>query len=86
MEKTETMAKNVKRPLVAVAVRDAGTAERLSRELKARIAGADITVFVGEALLRDAIAASRARAIDILVADPAMARLAAGLLDEDRMP
>ena len=87
MGKIETMVKqNVKRPLVAVAVREAGTAERLSRELKSRVAGADLATFVGEALLRDAISSNRARPIDILVADPAMARLAAGLLDGDRMP
>lgn len=85
-EKTEIMVKNVKRPFVAVAVREAGTADRLSRELKACVTGADISAFVGEALLRDAIASSRARPIDILVADPAMARLAAGLLDVDSMP
>jgi PAS domain S-box-containing protein len=73
-------------PLVAVAVREAGLAERLARELRSRMSGVDVSAFVGESLLREAIAPNRGRSIDILVVDPPMAHIAARLLGEDLGP
>jgi len=73
-------------PLVAVAVREAGLAERLARELRSRMSGVDVSAFVGESLLREAIAPNRGRSIDILVVDPPMAVIAARLLGDDASP
>jgi len=73
-------------PVIVVAVRDPGASERLSRELRARIAGAEPTVVVGDRAVREAVAGLSVRAVDILVADPAMADIVVGLARPEDIP
>jgi len=73
-------------PLVAIAVREHGMSDRLVRELRPRIAGAELSTIVGERALRDALAGKPGRAIDILVVDDETARMVAGFTSPGTMP
>jgi len=73
-------------PQVGVAVRDHGIAERLARELRARVSGANLSVLAGARFLKDAVFPARGTSIDIIVADPAMARLVADIACDGHDP
>lgn len=73
-------------PQIGVAVRDHGLAERLARELRSRVSGADLSVLAGARFLKDAVFPARGAPIDIIVADPAMARLVAEMACDGHDP
>lgn len=73
-------------PQIGVAVRDHGLAERLARELRSRVTGAGLDVLAGARFLKDAIFPTRGAAVDIIVADPAMARLVADVACDGHDP
>lgn len=74
------------RPLVAIAVRDHGMSERLMRELRSRIAGAELATIAGERALRDALLSPTSRCPDVLILDTSLATLAAGFELPEIMP
>ncbi|MBN2875564.1 MAG: PAS domain S-box protein, partial [Spirochaetales bacterium] len=69
-----------------VAVRDAATVERLTRELKSCVSGVSISSFVSESRLREAITQDRGHSIDVLLVDQAMAESIASYLGGDDAP
>ncbi len=73
-------------PLVAIAVRDHGTSERLMRELRSRIAGAELATIAGERALRDALLSTTARCPDVLILDASLAILVTGFDAPEVMP
>lgn len=73
-------------PQIGIAVRDHGVAERLARELRSRVSGADLSVLAGARFLKDAVFPARGAPVDIIVADPSMARLVAEMACDGHDP
>jgi len=73
-------------PLVAIAVRDHGTSERLMRELRSRIAGAELATIACDRALRDALLSPTARCPDVLILDASLATLVTGFELPELMP
>lgn len=74
------------RPIVAIAVRNPGVLEHVSRELRSRVTGAEITTIVGDRAFRETIARGAAASIDALVADAECAELIAALSKPEDLP
>jgi len=72
--------------LVAVALRDASGAERLARDIRAKARGVEVVALVGDRALREAAASTKARRVDVLVADEASAEVMAALCPPDSLP
>lgn len=81
-----TVKSNSTALLVSIAVRDHGTSERLMRELRSRIAGAELSTIAGERALHDVFFSSTSRCPDVLILDSSLACLVTGFDLPDAMP
>ncbi|MBU1080390.1 MAG: PAS domain S-box protein [Spirochaetes bacterium] len=73
----------IRPPLVAIAVRDRGSSERLALELGTRVPGAMTSILDDDRALREAIALDPARRADAFLVDPASATLLSALSEPD---
>jgi len=78
--------KDTTRPIVAIAVRNPVVLEQVSRELRSRVTGAEVTTIVGDRAFRETIARGAAASIDALVADAECAELIAALSRPEDLP
>ncbi len=65
----------IRPPRIGISMNDMGTADRLVRELRARVPGSEVLNIVGNRSLREMVAGKINRSYDVLIAEPSAAEM-----------